>query len=128
MPNLNPRRMPAEPIPNLNLKVKILNEYLRNGGMAKILDPYLVDDISNIRFYNGEIDPGTVTSRIRAFMNALLASHLMPPFFSPQHQSEYISLLQKDLYFEQQTINTPEEFDTIYAAYKASNSILFRGQ
>lgn len=61
-------------------------------------------------------------------MNVLLASHLTPPVFSTHHQSEYISLLQKDLYFEQQTIKTPEGFDTSYAAYKASNSVLFRGQ
>jgi len=120
--------MPTEPIPDLDQKVKILNEYLRNDGTEKILDPVLLQDIINTRFHNGKIDPTTITPRIRAFMNALLASHLIPPVFSPEHQSEYISLLQKDLYFEQQTIDTPEEFDRIYAAYKASNSILFRGQ
>lgn len=85
-------------ISNLDLKIQITNKYLRTGGVKKILDVQLLQDIINIKFdNNGKADPSTITSRLNAFMLALLASHSMPPLISDEHISEYSSFVQKAL-------------------------------
>lgn len=106
------------------LKVQLTNEYLRSGGIQKIEDPYLLQDIIDF----DESRPETTTSRMRAFMNLQLNIHSRPPFFSEQSVSEYKSLVQKSFCFDQYTIDTKEEFDEIYEKYKMSKDILFRGQ
>lgn len=106
------------------LKVQLINEYLRSGGIQKIEDPYLLQDIIDF----DESRPETTTSRMRAFMNLQLNIHSRPPFFSEQSVSEYKSLVQKSFCFDQYTIDTKEEFDEIYEKYKMSKDILFRGQ
>lgn len=37
-------------ISNLDLKVQLTNEYLRNGGISKIHEVQLLDDIINTKF------------------------------------------------------------------------------
>jgi hypothetical protein len=115
-------------IQNLDLKIKLTNEYLRNGGVGKIFDPGLLDDLINTKFVDGKADPDSVTTRMNAFMIGILHSHLSPPFYSPEHISEYASTLQKAQIFEQENIDTVEQFDKIYEEFKNKDSILFRGQ
>ncbi len=116
--------MAKREIQNLEIKIQLLNEYLRNGGVEKILDPGLLNDIINFR----SDDMDTVTTRMNAFMIGILHSHLNPPFYSETHISEYASLLQKSQVFEQVNIDTVEQFDEIYEEFKTKNNILFRGQ
>lgn len=116
--------MAKREIQNLDIKVKLLNEYLRNGGVEKILNPALLNDIINFR----SDDTDTVTSRLNAFMMGILHLHSSPPFYSEEHISEYASLLQKSQVFEQVNVDTVENFDKIYEEFKNKDNILFRGQ
>jgi hypothetical protein len=52
----------------------------------------------------------------------------MPPYFHPEHISEYQSTLQKHNSFVQENIDTIEQFDKIYDEYSAKQDTLFRGQ
>ena len=116
-------------ISNLDLKIQITNEYLRTGGVKKILDVQLLQDIINIKFdNNGKADPSTITSRLNAFMLALLASHSMPPLISDEHISEYSSFVQKSTCFDQLTIDTEEQADKLFKDFKDDKEFLFRGQ
>jgi len=79
-------------ISNLKLKIQLTNEYLRTGGVEKIFDPQLLQDLIDIEFNeNGEANPNTVTPRANAFMLAILGSHTMPPLLHQEHISEYSS-------------------------------------
>lgn len=120
--------MSKREISNLDLKVKLTKEYLENGGVEKIWDVGLLQDLTKVKFYNGKADPDTVTSRVNAFMLALLADQMSPPFYSPDHISEYQSTLQKSNSFDQENIDTVELFDKIYEEYKIKTDFLFRGQ
>jgi hypothetical protein len=121
--------MAKREISNLDLKVKLTNEYLRNGGVEKIFDPDLLQDIIDVKFDgNGKADPDSVTPRLNAFMLAHLMSHSSPPFHSNEHISEYASTLQKSLSFDQENIDTIEQFDDIYDKYKEKAGLIFRGQ
>lgn len=116
-------------ISNLDLKVQLTNEYLRNGGIPKIYDVQLLEDIINTKFdANGKAIPESITSRMNAFMSAILMSHTLPPFFSSDHISEYASIIQKSLFFDQINIDTEEQFDELFEKYKNRKDILFRGQ
>lgn len=121
--------MAKREIKNLELKIKLTNEYLRTGGVEKIFDPGLLEDLTKVKSGpDGKPDPDTVSTRVNAFMMALLSSHLSPPVFNPEYISEYQSLLQKGLSFEQENVDTKEQFDTLFADYKDEPDILFRGQ
>ncbi|MDD2475675.1 MAG: FRG domain-containing protein [Dysgonamonadaceae bacterium] len=116
-------------ISNLDLKVQFTNEYLRSGGLEKILDPNLLQDLINMKFdHNGKAIPESVTPRANAFMFALLGTQLQPPFYSKDFISEYSSILQKSKCFDQINIDTVEHFDKIYDEYKVKDHMLFRGQ
>jgi len=68
---------------NLDLKVKLSKEYLDNGGYEKIWDIGLLDDLMLVKSQpDGKVDPNTVSPRVNAFMLAILASQLSPPFYS----------------------------------------------
>lgn len=121
--------MAKREISNLELKIKLTNEYLRNGGVEKIPDAGLLQDLIDVQFTSdGKAIPETVSPRVNAFMGALLLSHSMPPFFHPEHISEYQSTLQKHNSFVQENIDTVEQFDKIYEEYTAKQDTLFRGQ
>lgn len=121
--------MAKREISNLELKIKLTNEYLRNGGVEKIPDAELLKDLLKVEFSaEGKANPESVSSRVNAFMGVLLLSHSMPPFFHPEHISEYQSTLQKSNSFDQENIDTEEQFDKVYDEFKEKTDTLFRGQ
>jgi len=121
--------MAKREISNLDLKIKLFKEYLENGGIQKIPSVRLLEDIKKVKKgADGKVDPDTVSSLVNAMMLAILASHQMPPFFHPEHISEYQSTLQKHNSFVQENIDTVEQFDKIYDGYSAKQDTLFRGQ
>lgn len=116
-------------ISNLDLKLQLTNEYLRTGGVEKIFDSNLLQDLINIKFYqNGKADPNTVTPRANAFMLAILGSHSLPPLLHEEYISEYKSHIQKSLFFDQIKIETEEQIDELFEKYKGEQNFLFRGQ
>lgn len=116
-------------ISNLDLKIQLANEYLRNGGVEKIFDPQLLQDLIDIEFdHNGNVDSETVTPRANAFMLGILASHARAPFLHEEHISEYQSFVQKSLFFDQIKIETEKEIDELFEKYKGKEDLLFRGQ
>lgn len=121
--------MAKREISNLELKIKLTNEYLNNGGVEKIFDVNLLEDLMKVKSgHDGKPDSDTVSPLVNAFMLALLGSHLQPPFFHPEYTSEYQSTLQKHNSFVQENIDTIEQFDKIYEEYSNKQNILFRGQ
>ena len=116
-------------ISNLDLKIKLTKEYLDNGGYQKIFFIDLLEDLKKVKVDAlGKVDPDTVSTSVNAFMLTILASQLQPPFYSPNHISEYESTLQKSNSFDQENIDTVEQFDKIYEDYKTKTDFLFRGQ
>lgn len=121
--------MPKREISNLDLKIKLTKEYLENGGIQKIPDVGLLKELRNVKAGpDGKADPETITPRVNAFMLALLHSQLTPPYYHPEHISEYDSTLQKNNSFVQENIDTQGQFDKIYDEYKVKQNTLFRGQ
>ena len=121
--------MPKREISDLDLKVKITKEYLENGGYEKIWSLGLLQDLKLVKVgTDGKVDPDTVSSRVNAFMLALLGSQLIPPYYSPDNISEYETTLQKSNSFDQINIDTEEQFNEIYHEYKNKMNFLFRGQ
>jgi hypothetical protein len=114
---------------NLSLKIKLTKEYLENGGVKNIPDVGLLNDLMGVKTDpDGKADPDTVSTRVNDFMLALLTSHMSPPFFQPEYISEYRSTLQKSISFDQQNIDTEEEFDKIYKEFSEKENTIFRGQ
>lgn len=121
--------MPQRKISNLDLKIKLTNEYLNNGGIEKIPSVRLLEDLMKVKSGpSDKVDPDTVSATVNAFMLALLGSHLSPPFYHQEHISEYQSTLQKNNSFVQENIDTEEQFDKIYEEFKKKENTLFRGQ
>ena len=121
--------MAKREITHLDLKVQFTNEYLRSGGMEKIRDPELLQDLIDMQFdHNGKAIPESVTAKANAFMMVMLGSQLQPPYYSKEFISEYSSILQKSKCFDQINIDTVEQFDKIYDEYKSKENMLFRGQ
>lgn len=116
-------------ISNIDLKVQLTNEYLRNGGVEKIYFPQLLQDIIDFRVDSkGKAIPSTITPRLNAFMGAILASHSLPPLLSEEYTSEYKSFTQKNLFFDQINIETEEQIDELFEKFRDSEKYLFRGQ
>jgi len=109
---------------NFELKYQLTNEYLRSGGVQKIPDPELLQDIIDFNPAN----PQTYTSKLKAFMNVIFNSHLRAPLIAQEYISEYKSFVQKSFCFDQIKIDTEEEFDAVYAELKNKTNFLFRGQ
>lgn len=112
----------------LDLKINLFKEYLDNVGYDKLRDPELIDDLLDVKeLPNGKVDPNTLTARVRAAMNAYVGSQLMEPLMSNENISEYQTLLQKEIFFEQITIDNKAEFDEIFEKFINEKQILFRG-
>lgn len=109
---------------NFELKHQLTNEYLRTGGVEKIPDPELLQDIIDFNPSN----PKTHTGKLKAFMNLIFNTHLRAPNVAQDHISEYKSFVQKSFCFDQIKIDTQEEFDSIYDELKTKDDFLFRGQ
>lgn len=121
--------MAKREIQNLDLKIKYTLEYIENGGIERIFDPLLLQSLQMAKFdADGNADPDSITPNLNTFMMGVLMQHSKPPFYSSEHISEYASLLQKDLLFDQEKIDTEEEFDRVYEEYNKKENILFRGQ
>ena len=113
---------------DFDLKVKLFKEYLENGGYEKIVFPELLEDLLKTRSLpNGNPDPSTFSSSVRAAMNAIVASQLMPPFLSDTRLSEYETLLQKEIFYDQTNVETEKEFEEVFEKYNNRKDILFRG-
>jgi hypothetical protein len=120
--------MPGE-IKDLDIKIKLLKEFVYNGGVAELDKLGLVDELSEIKVgRDGKVMPETVSRRLRTIMSVLLISEEMPPVFSPKFISYYSSTIQKKKSFEQINIETEEQFDAIYEEFKDKTDIIFRGQ
>lgn len=109
---------------NFELKYQLTNEYLRTGGLEKILDPELVQDLIDFN----PVNPNTHTGKLKVFMNLIFNTHLRAPHVGQDYISEYKSFVQKSLCFDQIKIDTEEEFDLIYDELKSKDDFLFRGQ
>lgn len=121
--------MAKREISNLDLKIKLTKEYLDNGGYEKISFIHLLEDLKKIKVDAlGKVDPETVSTSVNAFMMTVLANQLVPPLYSPNQISEYESTLQKSNSFDQENIDTVEQFDKIYEEYRDRTDFLFRGQ
>jgi hypothetical protein len=121
--------MAKREISNLDLKLKLTNEYLNDGGIEKIQFADLLDDLLKVKpGKDGKADPDTVSPLVNAFMLAILGDHSLPPFYSPEYIAEYKSTLQKSNSFDQENIDTEEQFDKIYEEFKDKTDFLFRGQ
>jgi len=120
--------MPRE-IKNLDIKVKLLKEYLNNGGIERLNSLELVEDLLKVKSdADDKVNPDTISSCVNAFMLVILGSHLKPPVFVENQKSEYKSTLQKSKCFDQINIDTEEQFDEIYEKFKDETDFLFRGQ
>lgn len=121
--------MAKREISNLDLKVKLMKEYLENGGVEKIYFPEMLEDLMKVKTdANGKVDPDTVSPLVNSMMLAMLGSHLSPPPFHPEHMTEFQSTLQKANSFDQENLDTPEQFDKVYDEFKKKTDTLFRGQ
>jgi len=116
-------------IDNLELKFQLTNEFLRNGGDEKIGDRNLLKEMINIR-YDGEMKviEDSIGPRLRSFMSMILFNHSKELPALENSISEYDSFLQKSCFFEQEIINTEDEFENFYQQYQKSEAVLFRGQ
>ncbi len=113
---------------DLDLKVKLFNEYLENGGIEKIVFPELLKSLLKVKSLpNGKVNPDTVDSIVNAAMLGYVGTQLMEPFNSDTYLSQYETLLQKSIFFTQTNIETKEEFDEVFEKYIDSKNILFRG-
>ncbi|WKW45509.1 FRG domain-containing protein [Myroides sp. JBRI-B21084] len=116
-------------ISNLDIKIQLTNEYLRTGGVQRIFDVDLLQDLINVKFdNNGKALPETITPRLNAFMLAILHSHSLPPLQIDNQIAEYGSFIQKSTFFDQQKIETKEQVDELLEKFKDTKNILFRGQ
>ncbi|MFH1295828.1 MAG: hypothetical protein ABIJ04_00960 [Bacteroidota bacterium] len=121
--------MAKREISHLDLKIKLTNEYLDNGGYERINHIDLLQDLIKVKSgADGKVDPETVSPLVNAFMGALLGDHMMPPVFDEKYISEYKSTLQKSNSFVQENIDTKVQFDKVYAEYKTKTDTIFRGQ
>lgn len=109
---------------NFEIKYQLTNEYLRIGGVEKIPDPELLQNIIDFN----PVNPRTYTSRLKAFMNLIFNSHLRTPHVAEGYISVYKSFVQKSFSFDQIKIDTEEEFDAVYNELKSKVNFLFRGQ
>ena len=114
----------------LDEKIKLLGEWGDNGGWKTIMFPELLEDLMEVKPMtdgSGRTDPKTVSSRVRAMLNAMYGSHLMPPLLHEEHLANYESFVQKANFFEQQSIETQAELDQLIAEFSSKKDHLFRG-
>jgi len=113
---------------DVDLKVKLFNEYLNNGGIEKIDFPELLESLLKVKTLpNGKVNPDTIDSLANSAMLAYIGSQLMEPFSSDKYLSEYETLLQKSIFFTQINIETKEEFDEVFNEFLTTKNTLFRG-
>ncbi len=113
---------------NLNSRIKLFTDWLNNGGVKTIWSNNLLEDLIKVKFrLDGTVDESTVSSVVRAALLAYEGLQLTPPHSSIELMTEYDTILQKALFFEQIMIDTKEDFDFIYEENKDLKSTLYRG-
>lgn len=114
---------------NLDLKSRLIREFIQCEGYKKIYDVILLKDIENLRFDKyGILVEETITTRLNAFMIGLIHNENRPPLYDLKQISMFSSFVQKGNFFEQIQIDNTEDFDKIYDKYKSKSDFLFRGQ
>ena len=109
-----------------NLKFKYFQEWLNNGG--KLTFSNLIEDYKKITFKeDGKVNPESISSGINSAMLSVIATHLVNPHFDGKKLSEYISILQKEQYFDQINIETEKDFDEFYNKEIKESHVLYRG-
>lgn len=109
-----------------DIKFKYFQEWLNNGG--KLTFSNLIEDYNKITFKeDGKVNPESISSGINSAMLSVIATHLENPHFDGKKLSEYISILQKEHYFDQINIETEKDFDEFYNKEIKENHVLYRG-
>jgi len=109
-------------------RIKLFADWLNNGGVKTIWSKQLLEDLIAVEFdEDGNADESTVSSVVRSAMLAYEGTQLTPPSYSIDYMTEYQTLLQKSLFFDQINIETKDDFDEIFETYKNSKDLLFRG-
>ncbi|AMR29341.1 hypothetical protein A0257_21065 [Hymenobacter psoromatis] len=114
----------------LDEKIKLFREWGESGGWKTIMFPDLLEDLIKVKSMaddSGRTDPKTVSSLVRAALNALYASQLMPPNVHESYISTYQSFVQKDNFFEQRCIETEQEAELLLEEFSPKKNYLFRG-
>ena len=113
---------------NIDERVKLFNEWLESGGIKTIRSVQLLEDLIKVKGdENGKVIRETVSPLVNAAMLAYEGSRITPPFGSKEFISEYGSTLQKSLFFDQENIDTQEQFDILFEKLKGKQDTLFRG-
>lgn len=114
----------------LDEKYKLLKEWLEQGGVKGIRSTSLLRDLIAVRSMPdspNQVDPSSLTSRVRALMNAILAGQSSLPLLNPEQLSNYESFVQKGLYFEQMVIDTEDALEQMIQEVMDKENHLFRG-
>lgn len=112
----------------LGSRIKLFADWLNNGGVRTIWSQNLLKDLIAVEFDSeGNAIESTVSSVVRSAILAYEATQRTPPSYSTEYMTEYETILQKALFFEQINIETKEDFDQIFEEHKDSNNLLFRG-
>lgn len=109
-------------------RFKLFKEWFDNGGIETIWSVELLKDLMKVKVDdNGKVIRETVSSLVNATMLAHEGSQMMPPMESIEFITEYDTILQKRLFFDQINIDSQEQFDEIFEKLKNKDNILFRG-
>ena len=113
---------------NLNSRIKLFADWLNNGGVKTIWSQNLLEDLIKVKFDdNGNVVEETVSSVVRAAILAYEGTQIIAPSSFIEFMTEYETLLQKELFFEQVNIETEKDFDSIFEEHIDSKDILYRG-
>ena len=116
----------------LDEKIQIFTEYLENGGYEKINHIDLLEDMKLVqKDANGKAIPSTISPLVMAAINSVAIaksdSFQPEPIITDTFVENYKHLKQKNLYFSQEQIDTPEQFDAIFEELSKKENTLFRG-
>ncbi len=114
----------------LDEKIKLFKEWGESGGWKTIMFPDLLEDLMKVKSMpdgSGRTDPKTVSSLVRAALNAMYGGQLMPPIVHQEHISSYQSFVQKDNFFEQKQIDMEQELEQLITDFSGKKDHLFRG-
>jgi hypothetical protein len=122
--------MNINPTSSLDLQVKLLVEYISYIGGYDKLPPDVLEEINKIKVYMplGNVNPDTVGPTVIEYMSVMFRTQFQHPKYSPDQICTYQSTLQKSRCFVQENIDTVEQFDQIYEAFKDRTNFLYRGQ
>lgn len=106
--------------------IYVYNEFCFNNA-AGMKSLKIIEDFLKVKHNNGIVNEETVTNLVRSMMNGYFELNAEGHFTNPEFVTNYLTLLQKDLYFNQQIINTEEEVDKLFDEFSTLKNHLFRG-